>query len=72
MCTRIAVLLLATLITSPAWSGAFIGLDVGAGDLDIDSVSVAPDFELTSVSDSATAFHATVGYEFDNGFRLFQ
>ena len=70
MPNRIAVLALAALTSAPAWSGGFIGLDLGAGDLDIDNVSVAPDFELTSISDSATAFHATAGYEFDNGFRV--
>ena len=67
---RIAVFVLATLTSAPAWSDVFVGLDLGAGDLDVDNVSVAPDFELTSVSDSATAFHATVGYEFDNGFHV--
>ena len=66
----IAVFVLATLVSTPAWSDVFIGLDVGAGDLDIDSISVAPDFELTSLSDSAAAIHATVGYEFDNGFHI--
>jgi len=67
---RIAVFVLATLISASAWSDGFIGLDLGAGDLDVDNVSVAPDFELTSVSDSATAFHVTAGYEFDNGFHV--
>jgi hypothetical protein len=70
MIRHIAVLVLATLTCAPAWSDVFIGLDLGAGDLDIDNISVAPDFELTSVSDSAASFHATVGYEFDNGFRV--
>ncbi len=62
--------LLALLSSAPAWSGGFVGLDVGGGDLDIDNVSVAPDFELTSVSDSAATFQVTAGYEFDNGFRI--
>lgn len=69
--SRAAVLsLLVLLASAPAWSGGFVGLDVGGGDLDIDNVSVAPDFELTSVSDSAATFHVTAGYEFDNGFRI--
>jgi len=67
---RIAVLILATLASTPAWSDVFIGLDLGVGNLDVDNVSVAPGFELTSVSDSATAFHVTAGYEFDNGFQI--
>jgi len=58
------------LTSTPAWSDVFIGLDLGGGDLDIDNISVAPDFELTSSSDSATAFRATAGYEFDNGFHI--
>ena len=70
MTRYIAALVLVTLACTPAWSDAFIGLDLGAGDLDVNNVSVAPDFELTSISDSATSFHATVGYEFDNGFHV--
>lgn len=66
----IAVFMLAMLTSTPAWSDVFIGLDLGGGDLDIDNISVAPDFELTSLSDSATAFRATAGYEFDNGFHI--
>ncbi len=66
----IAVFVLATLSSTPAWSDVFIGLDVGIGDLDIDNLSVAPDFELTSVSDSAAAAHLAAGYEFDNGFHI--
>lgn len=66
----LVVFALAMLTSTPAWSDVFIGLDLGAGDLDIDNVSVAPDFELISVSDSAVAFHATAGYEFDNGFHV--
>ena len=66
----IAVFVLATLTSTPAWSGAFIGLDLGAGDLDVNDVSVAPDFELTSVSDTASTFFVTAGYEFDNGFHV--
>jgi len=46
---RIAIIALATLISTPVWSGGFVGLDLGAGDLDVDNVSVAPDFELTSI-----------------------
>ena len=68
MLRRIAVFVLATLTGTPALAGVFVGLDLGAGDLDVDNVSVAPDFELTSVSDTATSFHVTTGYEFDNGF----
>lgn len=67
---HIAVLVLATLTSAPAWSDVFVGLDLGAGNLDVNNISVAPDFELTSVSDSATAFHATAGYEFDSGFHV--
>lgn len=67
---RIAVLVLATLTSSPAWSGVFLGLDLGAGDIDVENVSVAPNFELSSVSDSATAFYATAGYQFDSGFHV--
>jgi len=70
MSRYIAVFVLAALTSTPVWSGGFVGLDLGAGDLDVDNVSVAPDFELTSISDSATAFHATAGYEFDNGFHV--
>jgi len=70
MLRAIAVFVLATLFSTPAWSGGFVGLDVGAGDLDVDNVSVAPGFELTSVSDTASAFHVTAGYEFDNGFHV--
>lgn len=65
-----AIFLLALVVWAPAWSGGFVGLDVGAGDLDIDDVSAAPDFQLTSVSDSAAAFNVSAGYEFDNGFQL--
>jgi len=70
MARVIVVFVLATLFSTPAWSGVFVGLDVGAGDLDINSVSVAPDFELSSVSDTASAFNVTAGYEFDNGFHV--
>lgn len=70
MLRAIAVFVLVTLFSTPAWSGGFIGLDVGAGDLDVDNVSVAPDFELNSASDTTTAFHVTAGYEFDNGFHV--
>ena len=70
MLRSITVFVLATLISTPAWSGFFVGLDLGAGDLDVDNVSVAPDFELTSVSDTASSFYVTTGYEFDNGFHL--
>ena len=66
----IAVFVVSTLVSAPAWSGGFIGLDFGAGDLDIDDISVAPDFQLTSLSDTAAVFHVTIGYEFDNGFRV--
>jgi len=66
----IVVFLIATLFSTPAWSGGFVGLGLGAGDLDINNVSVAPDFELTSVSDSATSFNVTAGYEFENGFHV--
>ena len=66
----VAVFILTMVTSTPAWSEVFIGLDLGAGDLDVDSVSVAPDFELTSVSDSAGAVRATAGYEFDNGFHV--
>jgi len=66
----IAVFVFVMCTSTPAWSDVFIGLDIGGGDLDIDNISVAPDFELTSLSDSAAAFHATVGYEFDNGFHI--
>ncbi len=64
------MILLALLISAPAWAGGFIGLDVGYGDLDIDNVSVAPDFELNSVSDSASIFQVSAGYEFNNGVQL--
>lgn len=70
MLRTITVFVLTTMISTPAWSGVFVGLDVGGGDLDVDGISVAPDFELTSVSDTASAFHVTAGYEFDNGFHL--
>jgi len=70
MHNRIAVFVLATLTSAPVWSDGFVGLDLGAGNLDVNNVSVAPDFELTSVSDSSAAFHATAGYEFDNGFHV--
>jgi len=70
MTRRIAVFVLATLASSTAWSGAFFGLDLGLGDLDVDNISVAPDFELTSVSDSASTYQVTAGYEFDNGFHV--
>ena len=66
----IAVVVLVMGTSAPAWSDVFIGLDLGAGDLDIDNISVAPDFELTSLSDSATAVRATAGYAFDNGFHI--
>jgi len=67
----IAVFIVSTLFSAPAWSGGFVGLDFGGGDLDIDEISVAPDFRLTSISDTAGVFHVTVGYEFDNGLHLF-
>jgi len=66
----LAVFVLATLANSPAWAEIFFGLDVGAGDLDIDRISVAPDFELVSISDTATTYQVTAGYEFDNGFHV--
>lgn len=66
----IAVFVLVMLAGSPARSEVFMGLDVGAGDLDIDNVSVAPDFELFSVSDTATTYQVLAGYEFDNGFHV--
>lgn len=66
----IAVFVLATLVSMPADSEFFVGLETGGGDMDIDRVSVAPDFELNSVSDSAGAYHLSVGYEFENGLRL--
>ena len=61
MTRYIAALVFAALAFTPAWSDVFIGLDLGVGDLDVDNVSVAPDFELTPVSDSARSLHATVG-----------
>jgi len=70
MIRAFAVLVLATLVNSPAWSEAFLGLDIGAGDLDVDRISVAPDFELTSISDTATSFQVIAGYEFDSGFHV--
>ena len=70
MLRTLAVFVLAALFSTPAWSGGFVGLDVGAGNLDVDNISFAPDFELTSVSDTASAFHVTAGYEFAGGFRL--
>ena len=65
-----AVCVLAVLVSTPAQSEFFAGLEVGAGDLDIDTVSVAPDFELTSVSDTATAYYIAAGYEFESGFHV--
>lgn len=70
MLRAIAVLTLTTLISTPAWSGVFVGLEIGGGDLDINDVSVAPDFRLTSISDTASALVVTAGYEFDSGFHL--
>lgn len=70
MLKRIALFMFLTLTSTTAWSGGFIGLDLGAGDLDVNNISIAPDFELTSISDSATTFQVTAGYEFDNGFHV--
>lgn len=66
----IAFFVLAFMSSTPAWSGGFVGLDLGVGDLDIDDITVAPDFELTSLSDSAATYLVTVGYEFHNGFHV--
>lgn len=66
----VAVLLFAALFSPVAKSEIFAGLDVGAGDLDIDNISVAPDFDIISSSDSVTTYHVTAGYEFESGFRV--